>query len=241
MLTPSRDPAGNSSLEARASATLKRLAPLITKVDAKHRRTSSYPAPGGSGGSGGDAPRRQHRSFFGTGGGNSTALFGNESRSNVHEGDIDRLLRERVEGLALETDRLRSSRERAASFAAADSGLDEAFLRSFGVSLTGGAAGASAGASRGDGASPPAFDCERVASLSVGSTAEDTGGAKAEEEPYTARRQRAVATLSAAEFKCWEIRAEIDRYRRQEEKIRSQIFNGDPLLPLWGGSGGDGE
>lgn len=216
-------------MEARASATLKRLAPLITKVDAKHRRTSSFSTPGSSGGG---SSRHQHRFFFGSGNGNGTAF--------AHEDDSDRLLRERVEGLALETEQLRSSRERAASFAAADSGLDEAFLRSFGVSLTGAAGGASA--SRGDSASPPAFDRERVASLPLGSTAQDNAaGAEAEEGARTTRRLKAAATLSAAEFKCWEIREEIDRYRRQEENIRSQIFNGDPLLPLWGGTGGDGE
>lgn len=230
-MTPSRDPAGNSnsSVEARASATLKRLAPLIGKVDAKHRRTSSYSTPNSD-------LRRQRRPVFGSGSrnGNGAALFEGRSRGGAHEddGDVERLLRERVEGLALETERLRASRERAASLAAAEFGLDEAFLNSFGVSLNG-TAGAGAGAT-------PSFDREQVASLAA--TAEDSARAsKAEEETRTARRQKAEATLSAAEFKCWEIREEIERYRRQEEKIRSQIFNGDPLLPLWGGPGSAGE
>lgn len=232
-MTPSRDPAGNSnsSVEARASATLKRLAPLIGKVDAKHRRTSSYSTPNSGGG---DPSRRQRRPVFGSGNrnGNGTALFGGRSRGGAHEndGDVERLLRERVEGLALETEQLRASRERAASLAAAEFGLDEAFLNSVGVSLNG-TAGAGA---------TPSFDREQVASLAA--TAEDSARAsKAEEETRTARRQKAAATLSAAEFKCWEIREEIERYRRQEEKIRSQIFNGDPLLPLWGGPGSAGE
>lgn len=241
VLTPSRDPAGNSSLEARASATLKRLAPLIAKVDAKHRRTSSYSTPGGS--SDGDSSRRQRRSFFGSGTG-SSRLFGSQSRGSgsTREEDSDRLLWERVEGLALETEQLRSSRERTASLAAADSRLDEAFLSSLGVSLNG-AAGSSATAdsSRGGSASPPAFDRERVISLPLGSATEDAAGARAEEDARAARRNQAAATLSAAEFRCWEIREEIERYRRQEEKIRSRVFNGDPLLPLWGEPGGDGE
>lgn len=233
VLTPSRDPAGNSSLRAQASATLKRVAPLIAKVDAKHRRTSSYSAPGNSGGSGG--------------GGNShgAALFAGRSRGTAHEHDSDRLLRERLEGLALETEQLRASRERAETSAAADMGLDEAFLNSFGVSLNetaGAGAGSGVSASRGDGTSPPAFDCERLISRPLGSMAQDTvAGAKTEDETRTARRKEAAATLSAAEFQCWEIREEIDRYRRQDEKIRSQIFNGDPLLPLWDGPGGGGE
>ena len=237
-------------MDVRAFATLKRLAPLIadsrpTKLGAKHRRTSSYSTPGSGGGS---LSRRPP--FFasggdgGGGGGNAAATAtaaGDKSRGGVREeeeDESDRLLREKVEGLALETERMRSSRERAASFAAADRRLDEEFLESFGVSLIGpGTAGGGGGEG---GASPAAFDRERVTSLPLGSGAKDAERGEAEEREYKARRQKAAATLSAAEFKCWEIREEIDRLRRQEENMREQIFNGDPLLPLASESrGGD--
>lgn len=246
-MAPSRDPLGNSTSGAdvrAASATLKRVAPLIadsrpTKLGAKHRRTSSYSSP---------TPSRR-RPFFGSGGrgsGTPAAEDKSRGRSGVHEqegeeeDDSDRLLRERIEGIALETERIRSSRERAASFAAADRRLDEEFLGSFGVSLAG-TRTAAAGGGGGGGASPSAFDRERVMStLPLGSGAGDAERGQAEEREYRARQRKAAATLSATEYKCWEIREEIDRCRRREESMRAQIFNGDPLLPLAGDSRGGG-
>lgn len=206
----------------RASATLKRVAPLISdarpaKLGTKHHSTRSCWTPGRGGGR--DPPRG--RSFFGDGSGNS-AVFGSHSHSS-HDNDIDRLLREQMEGIALEKEKMDSSRKRAASFAAGD----EEFLESFDASLTG--SGNSV---------VPEFDQEWVTSLALGSTDREKAGENSEQQGYEARRQRAAATLSVAEYKCWELREEIDGYRRQEEKIRAQIFNGDPLLPLWGGLGG---
>lgn len=245
VLTPSRDPMGNStcSVDVRAAAaTLKRVAPLIadsrpTKLGAKHRRTSSSSTPTTS----------HRRPLFGSGGrGGGTAAAEDKSRgrSGVHkqqeEDDSERLLRERVEGIALETERMRSSRERAASFAAADRRLDEEFLESFGVSLDGPGTTTAATAG-GGGASLPTFDRERLKSaLPLGSGADGAERGQAEEREYIARQRKAAATLSPAEYKCWEIREEIDRYRRQEESMRAQIFNGDPLLPLVGDSRGGG-
>lgn len=154
--------------------------------------------------------------------------FGSLSHSS-HDNDTDRLLREQMKRIALETENMVSSRKRAASFAAA---VDEESLGSFDASRTGSGAASDIG-----GALIPAFDNEWVKSLALDLTNEEKEGEKAEEQGYEARRQRAEATLSSAEYKCWELRQEVDKYRRQEEKIRAQIFNGDPLLPLWGGPG----
>lgn len=214
-------------MEVRASAMLKRVAPLISdarpaKLGTKHHSTRSCWTPG-RGGSG-DPPRG--RSFFGDGSGNST-VSGSHFRSN-HDNDIDRLLREQMKGIALEKEKMDSSRKRAASFAAGD----EEFLESFDASLTG------SGAASGSGGSVlPEFDQKWVTTLALDSTDREKAGENAEDQGYEARRQRAAATLSLAEYRCWELREEIDGYRRQEEKIRAQIFNGDPLLPLWGGLG----
>lgn len=223
VLTPSRDPAGNKeSVEARALATLKRVAPVMAdsrpmKYVAKHRRISSLSSPG----TGGDGVSRR-RYFYGSG----------NSKGAVYDDDDDRLLSERVAGIALETEKLRTSRERAASVAAADRALDADFLKSFGVSLAGSGNGGSGTSSS------STFDRERVTSVPLGFRQKEKAGAKAEERQKKARQRKAAETLSAAEYKCWEVREEIEGYRRQEEKIRAQIFDGDPLLLLLDRSGG---
>lgn len=252
VLTPSRDPTGNEGgIVARVSATLKRVAPLIaharpTESSNKHRRTNSCTnvaggSGGGGGGSGGEGDTKRRYVFDGSG--NSKLFVESSAMSDAEEDDIDRQLRERVGLIALETEKVRSSRERAASAAAADHDLDEAFLKSWGVSLAG------AGAADGNGLLPSAaaaavnsaggkaapFDRTRVTSLPLGLTEGRKENSEAEHEEHEFRRRRAAATLSPAEYKCWVIREEIDGYRRQEEKMRSEIFNGDPLLPLWTG------
>lgn len=129
------------------------------------------------------------------------------------------------------------SRERAASFAA-DRDLDEAFLASFGVTLT---------ESRGDHGSGQGlssvelFDPARIKSRSMEVVAiSDRSGeagrdAKSREKwDYEVRRRKAELTLSKPEYKCWIIREEIEGYRREEEKLKSKIYNGDPLLPFGG-------
>ncbi|CAM9403052.1 unnamed protein product [Pylaiella littoralis] len=233
VLTPSRDQAGNTSVEARASATLKRVAPLISdvrlaKLGAKHHRTSSCLTPERSGG--GDPPVR--RPLFGDGAGNS-AVFVSQFH-NSHDNETGRMLREQMKDIALETEKMILFQKRAASLAVTG---DEELLQSFDASLTGSRSACGSG-----GPLPPVPDQEWVASLlALDSTNKDKAGENAHEQGYEARRQRAAATLSCAEYKCWELREEIDGYRRQEEKIRAQIFNGDPLLPLWGGPGEGGD
>lgn len=232
-MTPSRDQAGNTSVEARASATLKRVAPLISdvrlaKLGAKHHRTSSCLTPDRSGG--GDPPVR--RPLFGDGAGNSAVSVSQFHSS--HDNETDRMLREQMKDIALETEKMILFQKRAASLAVTG---DEELLQSFDASLTGSRSACGSG-----GPLPPVPDQVWVASLlALDSTNKDKAGENAHEQGYEARRQRAAATLSCAEYKCWELREEIDGYRRQEEKIRAQIFNGDPLLPLWGGPGEGGD
>ncbi|CAM9534291.1 unnamed protein product [Ectocarpus sp. 13 AM-2016] len=224
VLAPSRDPTGNTELVgARASATLKRTAPLLvdSRPDgAKHRRTSSCSTPNGSG------RNSSRRRFFGSSSGSrSTALKFDDGD------DVDRLLSEGFEGIALETEEIKTSRERATSFAAADRDLDTAFLASIGVSLAG-----SSRSGRGGGALP-SFDLNRVTALPRGLTKQEKARTDAEKQAYEARQRQAAATLSAADYRCWEIREEMGGYRRQEKKIRAQILDGDPLLPLYDESG----
>lgn len=233
VLAPSRDPAGNTEIVgARASATLKRMAPLLVdsrpvKHGAKHRRTSSCSTPNG-----GDRDSSRRRVFGSSSGSRSTTLLGRQRQLNFDLGDdVDRLLSEGVEGIVLETEEIKTSRERASSFAAADRDLDTAFLASIGVSL----AGSGAGGRGGD--ALPSFDLNRVTALPRGLTKQEKARTDAEKQAYEARQRRAAATLSAADYKCWEIREEMGGYRRQEEKIRAQILDGDPLLPLYDGSG----
>ncbi|CAM9412594.1 unnamed protein product [Ectocarpus sp. 8 AP-2014] len=225
VLAPSRDPTGNTEIVgARASATLKRMAPLLvdSRPDgAKHRRTSSCSTPNGS-----DRNSSRRRFFGSSSGSRSTTLKFDDGD------DVDRLLSEGFEGIALETEEIKTSRERAASFAAVDRDLDTAFLASIGVSLAG-----SGGGGRGGGALP-SFDLNRVTALPRGLTKQEKARTDAEKQAYDARQRQAAATLSAADYKCWEIREEIGGYRRQEEKIRAQILDGDPLVPLYDESGG---
>ena len=248
VLTPSRDPMGNEGgIVARVSATLKRVAPLIaharpTKSGNKQRRTNScITVTGGSGGDGGGGEGATKRRYVFDGIDSSKLFVESSDMDDADESDIDRQLRERVGLIALETEKVRLSRERAASAAAADRDLDEAFLKSWGVSLAGtGVAdrngflpsAAAVSATEGKAAS---FDRTRVTSLPLGLTEARKENLKAEHEEHEFRRRKAAATLSPAEYKCWLIREEMDGYRRQEEKMRSEIFNGDPLLPLWAG------
>lgn len=242
VLTASRDPSRNAEdVLSRVSAALKRVAPLmadatLTEHGSKHRRTNSCTPRGGGGGSGdGDACRR--RVFFGN---DNSTISGNHSDIDIDEDD-PRLVQETVSRIALETEKVRASRERAASFAAADRDLDDAFLASFGVSLTMGSGAGSGGRQLPTvpATDAPFFDRTRITSLPLGGTEAGRIEPVAEKQDY--RRQRAEATLSAAEFECWLVREEIDGYRRQEEKMRSEIFNGDPLLPLGIGAGAGSE
>lgn len=235
MLTPTRDPAGNQGdIVAQVSAALKRAAPLMadakpTKHSSKHRRTSSCSTLSERR-TGGDPVRRR---FFGNG--NATVVLGNFSDlENVNDSC---LLEAKVDRVALETENVKMSRERAASFAAADHRLDEAFLASFGASLI------TPGSSGGDTQLPSAatvsteagamsFDIGRVTSLPLPLTEAKEEDSKAEQQEKDARRRRAATSLTAVEYECWLIREEIKESRRQEEKISSEIFNGDPLLPL---------
>lgn len=242
VLIACRDPAGNrEGIVARVTATLKRVAPLIadarpTKHGSKHRRTNSCTTPThGGGGGGGGASRGQ---FFGKGTGNGNSVVEGHPSPEGMDGDGDRLLWERVSRIALETEQVRASRQRAASFADADRDLDEAFLESFGVSLPGSGAadrGASLSsvAARAEDGGVASFDRARVTSIPLGCTEAGVLRSKAEQEELEVKRLKAAATLTPAEYKCWAIREEMDEYRRQEEKMRSEIFNGDPLLPLW--------
>lgn len=204
----------------RASAALKRVAPIMadarpTKHNNKHRRTNSCAIQGGNGGG-----ASQRRLFFGSG---SRAVIGNPSSMDID--DDARLLQERVSRIALQTQEVRASRERAASFATADRDLDDAFLASFGISLPG---------SRGGAKAPPvpSFDRNRVTSLRLDAAERARPESEADRQEYEIRRRRAETTLPAREYKCWVVREEIKQYRRQEEKLQSEIFNGDPLLPL---------
>ena len=232
---------------ARVAATLKRVAPLIaharpTESANKHRRTNSCKNVAGGNGGGGEGDTKRRYVFDGSG--NSKLFVESSPMDDAGEDDIDRQLRKRVGLIALETEKVRSSRERAASAAAADRDLDEAFLKSWGVSLAGAGAAdgngvlssAAAAAVRAVGGKATAsFDRTRVTSLPLGLTEARKENSEAEHEEYEFRRRKAAATLSPADYKCWVIREEIDGYRRQEEKMRSEIFNGDPLLPLWAG------
>lgn len=250
VLTPSRDPTGNEGgIVARVTATLKRVAPLIaharpTESANKHRRTNScINVAGGNGGGEEDTKRR----YVFDGNGDGKLFVESSPMDDAGEDDIDRQLRKRVSLIALETEKVRSSRERAASAAAADRDLDEAFLKSWGVSLAGAGAAdgngvlssvapaAAVAASAAGGKAAVSFDRTRVTSLPLGLTEARKENSEAELEEHEFRRRKAAATLSPAEYKYWVIREEIDGYRRQEEKMRSEIFNGDPLLPLWAG------
>lgn len=166
----------------------------------------------------------------------------------------------------------RHTADAAIAEAEADRDLDEAFLRSFGLTLArAGSSGINGdkrdggrvhgGGCNNDG-SRSGFDTTRITSrplqlLNPGATAagyadvlqRTDDGRKADLKrkhveaakkdtqqelhgDYEARRREAAASLSATEYECWVIREEIETYRRQEEQLRAEIFNGDPLLPL---------
>lgn len=223
VLTSRRNDKGNQEevLVSGAVAALKRVAPIMsdartTQHGTKHRRTNSCTTPSGRG----DPSRRR---FFA------------DRDADTDKGT--RSVQDGVDHVAVNTEEARVSRERAASFAA-DRNLDEAFLASFGVTLM---------ESRGNHGSGQAlssvglFDPARVISRSMEAAAindrsgEADGDSKSRRKwDYEVRRRKAELALSKPEYKCWVIREEIEGYRRQEEKLKSKIYNGDPLLPFRG-------
>lgn len=227
VLKSRRNDMGNQEevLVSRAVAALKRVAPIMADArtaqhGSKHRRTNSRTSsPSGRG----DLSRRR--------------FFAGSSGSGVDKGT--RVVQGGVGLVGIKTEEgARESRERAASFAA-DRDLDEAFLASFGVSLT--VSQDDHGSSGHALSSVGSFDPTRVISRSMEASnaainhrSGDAGGdAEAREKwDYEFRRRKAEATLSKPEYKCWVIRQEVEGYRRQEEELRSKIYNGDPLLPL---------
>lgn len=252
-----RQSSGNrGEMVARASAALKRVASLMpdarsgsNRGNNKHRRTNSRITAQAR------AATHHRRLFFDTGrsGGAADDDLSDDEMDNDDDDDDDRLLQERIGRIALETENVRASRDRAASFAAADRDLDTAFLASFGVSLTpSGTYGSAADGGRPLSASMAteataaaaavasrSFDRSRVTSLPLrpaGSVNASIQARERQRQEKELRRRRAKATLSPSDYECWAIRENLDDYRRQEAKMREEIFNGDPLLPLAGAS-----
>lgn len=117
-----------------------------------------------------------------------------------------------------------------------DRKLDEAFLGSLGFTLPG-----SGAAIPGDPTGAPpgsnAFDLTRVLKRPVSATGmarvlERTKSQESDGEEFERKRRLAQLTLTAPEYLCWVNEQDLQRHRKEEQKMRSQIFNGDPLLPL---------